>query len=84
MKHTAMMFTAAGCAPCAVVKRMLKREGNENLAKRVKLVDYDEPGEAVELFEKHKVKVMPTFIRDDGQRHTGGMNKRELIAWLGG
>lgn len=84
MKHTTMMFTAAGCAPCTTVKRMLKREGNETLAKRVRFVDLDGPDEDAQLFAQHKVRAMPTFIRDDGQRHVGAMTKRELLAWLGG
>lgn len=76
-----LFFTASWCTPCKVVKRMLAH--NPELADKIEIVDID-THEGESLANSRRVKVLPTFIRPNGDRHIGGMNKRELAAWIAG
>lgn len=82
-KTKTIMFTASWCPPCQTVKRMLHRTGNEALLAELELVDIDSP-EGEKLADQHKVLAIPTFLSPDGRTHTGGLTKRELIAFLKG
>lgn len=74
-----LFFTAKWCPPCQVVKRMLSKQ--EALAKKLEIVDIDtEEGE--KLAVKFKVRGIPAFIHPDGTLFVGGMNKKELEAFV--
>jgi thiol-disulfide isomerase/thioredoxin len=75
---TALMYFSPTCGPCAVTKKAIAQDAE--LAARITQINADKNARAADAA---KVQYVPTFVRADGARLTGGQTAKALRKWLG-